>query len=224
MAVKFIYAWVWYMQLYEQIFVRKMEQLILQNSDVVKYLVPFFSAKQSLIHAGIYSLGLLPVSANESESCSVMSDSLRSHGLYSPCNSLGNTGVCSHSLLRGFPQPTILEWIAYPFYSGSSQPRSWTGVSCAAGRFFTCWTTREALLPITTSSSYNSFFLLISSDAQSWTTLCDCMDCSMPGFPVYHQLPELAQIHVHPVSNSIQPTYPLSSPYPSGTHWSKSNF
>ena len=61
-----------------------------------------------------------------------MSDSLRSHGLYSPWNSLGNTGVGSHSLLRGFVQPTILEWIAYPFYSGSSQPRSmnWSLLYC----------------------------------------------------------------------------------------------
>ena len=38
------------------------------------------------------------------------------------------------------------------------------------------------------------------------------MDCSVPGFPVHHQLPELAQIHVHRVSDPIQPSYPLSSP------------
>ena len=40
------------------------------------------------------------------------------------------------------------------------------------------------------------------------------MDCGMPGFPVHHQLMELAQIHVHPVDESIQPSYPLSSPSP----------
>ena len=38
------------------------------------------------------------------------------------------------------------------------------------------------------------------------------MDCSTPGFPVHHQLPELAQTHVHRVSDAIQPSYPLSSP------------
>ena len=38
------------------------------------------------------------------------------------------------------------------------------------------------------------------------------MDCSMPGFPVLHQLPELAQTHVHWVSDAIQPTHPLSHP------------
>ena len=40
--------------------------------------------------------------------------------------------------------PRILEWVAYPFSSGSSQPRNWTGVTCIAGGFFTNWATREA--------------------------------------------------------------------------------
>ena len=40
------------------------------------------------------------------------------------------------------------------------------------------------------------------------------MDCSMPGFPVYHQLPELAQTHVHGVGDAIQPSHPLLSPSP----------
>ena len=40
------------------------------------------------------------------------------------------------------------------------------------------------------------------------------MDCSLPGFPVYHQLLELAQIHVHRVRDTIQPSHPLSSPSP----------
>ena len=85
---------------------------------------------------------------NESESHSVMSDSLQTHGLYSPWNSPGqNTGVGNFSLLQGiFPtqgsnpglplcrqilyqmshkgNPRIMEWIAYPFSNGSSQPRN----------------------------------------------------------------------------------------------------
>ena len=40
------------------------------------------------------------------------------------------------------------------------------------------------------------------------------MDCSTPGFPVHHQLPELTQAHVHRVSDAIQPSHPLSSPSP----------
>jgi len=40
------------------------------------------------------------------------------------------------------------------------------------------------------------------------------MDCSTPGFRVHHQLPELAQTHVHRVGDAIQPSHPLSSPSP----------
>ena len=103
-----------------------------------------------------------------SESRSVMSDSLQPRGLYSPQNSPGqNTGVGRLSLLRGiFPtqgsnpshqhcrwilyqlshkgSPRILEWVAYPFSSGYSRPRSQTGVSGISGRFFTNWAIREA--------------------------------------------------------------------------------
>ena len=46
----------------------------------------------------------------------------------------------------------------------------------------------------------------------SCSVVSDPMDCSMPGFPVHHQLPELAQTHVHQVSDAIQPSQPLSSP------------
>ena len=53
-----------------------------------------------------------------------------------------------------------------------------------------------------------------SSDAQSCPTLCNPTDCSMPGFPVHHQLLELAQTHVHWVGDAIQPCHPLSSPSP----------
>ena len=53
-----------------------------------------------------------------------------------------------------------------------------------------------------------------SSVAQSCPTLCHPMDCSTPGFPVHHQLPDLAQTHVHRVDDAIQPFHPLSSPSP----------
>ena len=45
-------------------------------------------------------------------------------------------------------------------------------------------------------------------------SLCNPMDCGMPGFPVYQQLSELAQTHVHRVGDAIQPSHPLSSPSP----------
>ena len=54
----------------------------------------------------------------------------------------------------------------------------------------------------------------LSSVTQSCPTLCDPMNCSMPGLPVHHQLPEFTQTHVHQVSDVIQPSHPLSSPFP----------
>ena len=51
-----------------------------------------------------------------------------------------------------------------------------------------------------------------SSVAQSCLNHCDPMNCSMPGLPVHHQLPESTQTHVHRVGDSIQPSDPLSSP------------
>ena len=50
--------------------------------------------------------------------------------------------------------------------------------------------------------------------AQLCLTLCDPMNCSTPGLPVHHQLPEFTQTHVHWVSDAVQPSHPLSSPSP----------
>ena len=54
-------------------------------------------------------------------------------------------------------------------------------------------------------SSRNSKF----SSVQSCLTPCDPMNCSRPGLPVHHQLPEFTQTHVHRVSDAIQPSHPL---------------
>ena len=53
-----------------------------------------------------------------------------------------------------------------------------------------------------------------SSVTQSCPNLCDPMNCSMPGLPVHHQLPESTQTHVHWAGDAIQPSHPLSSPSP----------
>ena len=65
----------------------------------------------------------------------------------------------------------------------------------------------------------NSYYLIMwhcidycCSVAQLCLTLLDPMDCSTPGFPVLHHLPEFAQTHVHRVSDAIQPSHPLWSP------------
>ena len=61
----------------------------------------------------------------------------------------------------------------------------------------------------------------VSSVAQSYLTLCNSMDCSTPGLPVCHQLPEFTQTNVHWVGDSIQPSHPLSSPSPSTFNFSQ---
>ena len=60
-------------------------------------------------------------------------------------------------------------------------------------------------------------FCCCFSVTKSCPTLCDPMDCSMPGFIVLHCLPEFAQIHVHWINDGIQPSHPLlpSSPWDS---------
>ena len=60
----------------------------------------------------------------------------------------------------------------------------------------------------------NQVIVQFSSVAQLSPTLCLPMNRSTPGFPVHHQLPEFTQIHVHRVSDAIQPSHPLSSPSP----------
>ena len=67
-------------------------------------------------------------SSLKSESHSVVSYSLWPHGLH----------------IVGILQARTLEWVAFPFFWGSSQPRDGTQVSCPAGRFLTSWATREA--------------------------------------------------------------------------------
>ena len=63
-----------------------------------------------------------------------------------------------------------------------------------------------------------------SSVAQSCPTLCDPMNCSTPGLPVHHQLPEFTQTHVHWVGNAIQPSScPLSAPSPPALNLSSSS-
>ena len=104
---------------------------------------------------------------SESESHSVISDSLQSRELYSPWNSPSqNTGVVSLSLLQGiFPtqgsnpghlycrwilyqlshreSPRILAWVAYSFSRGSSWLKNWTRVSCMANGVFAAWAIRD---------------------------------------------------------------------------------
>ena len=69
------------------------------------------------------------------------------------------------------------------------------------------------------NSSTVSSESLVQFSHQSCLTLCDPMDCSTPGFPVHHLLPELAQTHVHGVSEAIQPSHCLSPPSAFSLSW-----
>ena len=72
------------------------------------------------------------------------------------------------------------------------------------------------LLPSSFYSWENWSFRIspFSSVSQSCPTLCDPMNRSTPGLPVHHQLPEFTQNHVYRVGDAIQPSHPLSSPFP----------
>ena len=80
--------------------------------------------------------------------------------------------------------------------------------------FFVVSSSSTCLLSILLKYENERLKLQFSSVAQSCPTLCDLMDCSRPGFPVLHQLPEFTQTHVHWISDAIQPSHPLSSPSP----------
>ena len=87
------------------------------------------------------------------------------------------------------------------FSSGPPGPASWPQIEARA------W------LPIWLIMTPRHLCTL-SSVIQSCPTLCNPVDCSMPGFPVLHHLPELAQTHVHWVSDAIWPSHPRSCPSP----------
>ena len=104
-------------------------------------------------------------------------------------------------LVHGIPQTRILEWVAMLSSRGSSQTRDRT--RALAGRFFATGATWEA-------QRYIQFSLV----TQSCPTFCNPMDCSTPGLPVHHQLPEFTQFHVQRIGDAIQPSHHLSSPSP----------
>ena len=111
------------------------------------------------------------------------------------------------SSVHGSLQARILEWVAVPSPGDLPNPgiRPISPVSLH-------W--QADSLP-RHHADWGGFNLVqFSSVAQSCPTLWDPMNRSMPGLPVHHQLPEFTQIHVHRVSDAIQPSHPRSSPSP----------
>ena len=63
-------------------------------------------------------------------------------------------------------------------------------------------------------NNFLSYCQLVSSVTHLCPILCEPMNCSTPGLPVHHQLPEFSQTHVHQVGDAIQPSHPLLPPSP----------
>ena len=93
--------------------------------------------------------------------------------------------------------------------------------------YLDCWNHRlpckRPLSPRQSMKLKEDHSVQFSSVAQSCPTLCDPMNCSTPGLPVHHQLPESTQTDVHWVGDAIQSSHPLSSPSPPALnlsqHW-----
>ena len=129
------------------------------------------------------------------------------------CNSPGSS-------VHGILQARILQWVIMPSSRGSSQPRDWTSVSCVLN-----WQAGSLpLVPLAkpivmTKAIFSS--VQFGSVTQLCPTLCNPMNCSMPGLPVHYQLPESTQTHAHRVGDAIQPSHPLSSPPPPAPYLSQ---
>ena len=100
------------------------------------------------------------------------------------------------SSIHGIFQARILEWVAISFSRRSSRPRDWTRVSCVVGRRFTIWATRNLFqkhAQMHIQKCFTSYLVIPCCSVTSSSTLCDPIDCSMPGFPVLHRFSEFAQ-------------------------------
>ena len=99
-------------------------------------------------------------------------------------------------------------------YNALSFPLSWIHKKLLPKKTFLKIVTRFSILSFFYSPC--DYSVQFSSVTQSYLylTLCDPMDCSTPGLPVHHQLPEFTQTHVHLVSDTIQSSHPPSSPSP----------
>ena len=124
-----------------------------------------------------------------------------------------NTGAGWYYYSRGYSQPrgqTCTSW--FPALQEDSSPLAPSGKTFS----LLCKDTYiySILLYVYINTCTLVWVYMFSSVAQSCPTHCDPMNCSTPGLPVHHQLPEFTQSHVHRVGDAIQPSHPLSSPSP----------
>ena len=94
-------------------------------------------------------------------------------------------------------------WYMYCSHNVSSKKKQNLKLCLLQDHDGTSFSPSGSLFPLTYS------LRSISLAAQSCLTLCNPMDCSTPGFPVHHLLPELIQTHIHQVRDAIQPSHPI---------------
>ena len=144
-------------------------------------------------------------------------------GRVAPANAAKAPGLCAHRVRSGTPAVTLVPQDAVS--RAPLNPAGRKGVAFLLDRVHPKsqtphpdpekMVTRPNRVPrkYRTDRRVKDPSAQVSPVAQSCPTLCDPMDCSMPG-PVHHQLLELPQTHVHRVSDAIQPSHPVSSPSP----------
>ena len=134
-----------------------------------------------------------------------------------------NTGESPHSLLQGvIPtqglNPGLLHWQVDSLPSEPPGKHYFRGNLTKFRRKYGSIPNLNTILRVEFESCNGLFIEFLSSlfslVPQSCPTVCDPIDCSTPGFPVHHQLPEFTQTHVHRVSDALQPSHPLLSPSP----------
>ena len=170
----------------------------------------------------------------------VMSNSLRSHGLYHsrpPCPSPFPKVCPSSCPLHQWCHPAIsssdvpFSFCPQSFPASGTFPMSQlftsgdqnTGASASASvlpvniqGWFTLWLTGlTILLSKGLSGVFSNTMVQFSSVTQSCLTLCSPMECSTSGLPTRHHLPKFSQVHVHCISDAIQPSHPLTPSSPS---------
>ena len=143
------------------------------------------------------------------------------------CPTLCNPMNCStpgFPVLHHLPEfaQIHIHWVCdaiQPFHPLSPSSPSALNLSQHQGRFQWVGSSHQVAEVLALQLQHPSFqwifridFLSVQFSRSEVSNSCNPMDCSMPGFPVHHQLLELAQTHVHGVSDAIQPSHPLSSP------------
>ena len=173
---------------------------LLYDRLIFHFIYTHIFLNQSSVDGHVSYVACFHVLKSESESQSVMSNSLQPHGLYSLWNSLGQ-----HT-----------EWVAFPFSRGSSQQRDWTQVSCIASEFFTSWATRDYGKWCFCEHWGACNFSNYSISQFNHSVLSNSLwphGLQHARLPCQSPIPGVSQTHVHQVGDTIQPSYLLSSPF-----------